>query len=160
MTVRAAVKAMMVGATASIAASPAPGATTPPPVAAASARVVAEQDPVPGFKAYLGGRRRGLVECSVFRKRLRCLVYDAELPDEAECDLGGAVPTVAMRPRGRARRTYACIDEAYHGWDTLRVGATFRQGPFTCTRTRRRLRCANEDHRFTVFASGRIRRSG
>src|SRR3954470_4809837 len=101
------------------------------PLAGAGAPT-SQTPPMHGFKAYLGAKPAGYTECSVSRGRLSCLVYDAKLPAGAQCSFGGAIPIVEMRARSRATRSSTCVDEGFHGWDTLPVGGTFREGAYTC----------------------------
>ena len=117
----------------------------------------------PGFKAYLGRNSDNLVECNVFRERLLCLRYRGEPPAQAQCDFGGAVPSVELTRRSRARVAYTCINEANHDYPLLRVGRRFRSGAFRCThRPLRRngdtqVRCSNGVHTFAIAPPGRIR---
>lgn len=116
----------------------------------------------PGFKAILKGRRAPYVECFVSSRVLSCLVYGGRGFGKHECGFGGTIPTVRMKAGRRARRTFTCVDEGYHGWRPLRVGRRFRERPFICRHVARGrtsvLRCRGGGTRFTITAQGRMRR--
>lgn len=114
--------------------------------------------------------QRAAVECTTSGPgvgRLTCLLYAAKLPDGARCDFGGAVTTMTIVRRGRARKSFVCIDEAFHGQPRLRPGRRFRSGPFVCrhlsmTRDGEReglLRCRRgSGPGFSFDARGHVRR--
>lgn len=90
------------------------------------------------FRATLakeGVVQRATAECTTSGRgagRLTCLLYGARLPRGARCDFGGAIATMTMTLRGRPRRAFTCIDEAFHRQPRLRAGKRFRSGPFVC----------------------------
>jgi len=117
--------------------------------------------PAPGFQVDLAGPGRAHVECFVVRDVLSCLNYSRAVAP-GRCDFGGDVPTVKLNRRERARATFTCVDEGFHGWKRLRPGQTFRSGVFRCrTRDgRSSLRCTSllSSRSFTIASDGRVRR--
>jgi hypothetical protein len=102
-------------------------------------------------------------ECFVARRTLQCGNI-GRLPRSASCEFGGAVPYWLLRRTGRARTTFFCVDEGYHGWARLRERRTFRSGGFVCrhrvvgtgSAARSRLVCrAPSGHGFAVTATNR-----
>lgn len=102
-------------------------------------------------------------ECFVARRTLQCGNI-GKLPRGASCEFGGAVPYWLLRRAGRARTTYFCVDEGYHGWPRLRERRVFRSGGFVCRHqvigtadaARSRLVCrAPSGHGFMVTATNR-----
>lgn len=117
----------------------------------------APASPLPGFQIDLAGAAGAHLECFVSNARLRCLNYSrATAP--GRCAFGGDVPAIELARRGRARITFSCVDEGFHGWERLRAGETFGSGPFRCraSATRGTLLCAStiSGSSFAVAANG------
>lgn len=135
-------------------------------LSAASPGAAAARQPSPGFEAQLRGEGiAGLArpECHLFRRTLTC-TFAGELPADASCSAGGAVPSVVLTRRGRARQTYVCMDEGFHDWKVLRPGRRWRKRGFRCHHRWRGegvgrhtvLRCSNGRRGFTVRPSGEV----
>lgn len=90
-----------------------------------------------GFEASLAGEgvaEQVRPECELARGSLSCAVYGIEPPPNADCDFGGAIAEVRLPATGQARRGFVCVDEAFHDWDELAPGQSWRRGAFECSR--------------------------
>lgn len=127
----------------------------------------AQHKPPPGFTIDLTTASTTgpthYAECFVARGVLHCGNI-GKLPRGAKCRFGGAVPYWLLKQTGRARTTFFCVDEGYHGWPRLRERRTFRSGGFVCRHqvigtgnaARSRLVCrAPGGHGFMVTATNR-----
>jgi hypothetical protein len=134
---------------------------------AASAASAAPFTPPPGFTIDLTTASTTgpthYAECFVARRRLQCGNV-GRLPQGASCRFGEAVPYWVLARKGRARTTYFCVDEGYHGWPRLRERRSWRSGGFRCRHrvlgkgdaTYGQLLCrAPSGHGFAVTATNR-----
>lgn len=115
-------------------------------VAAATATAAAPK----GFKVTIPAGQK--IECAYIAptKKLQCLNYTRTVDEP--CDAGGAVFATELARTGKAKQTVFCVDEAFHGWKTLKRGQVWKEGVFKCFLNRRgdTLRCSNKSGTVTM----------
>ncbi len=72
-----------------------------------------------GFKVTISDGQK--VECAYLAvaKTLQCLNYTRVVNEQ--CDAGGPVFATELRRTGKPKDTFFCVDEAFHGWKTLKA---------------------------------------
>lgn len=107
-----------------------------------------------GFKVTISDGQK--VECAYLAvaKTLQCLNYTRVVNEQ--CDAGGPVFATELRRTGKPKDTFFCVDEAFHGWKTLKRGATWKGGPFSCRLSKNadQLRCTNKSGTATIAKKG------